>query len=134
MADEVETHALALGILTNTCTCQVYDEDSGEYRDTDYCDGSCWEDSIYTFGLSVQHLLDKSECFSVSGMRLWNGDFDGYFYAQSVSELVRGMTVNSEWRMDYAVYEDCIAYSLSHHDAPTGSQSLLKPVRDPDSI
>ena len=40
------------------------------------------------------------------------------------------MAVRGEWIMRYEVYEDRIEYSLSHHDAPTGSHTVLTAVSD----
>jgi hypothetical protein len=45
-------------------------------------------------------------------------------------DIIRGMTVNGDWTMRWATYEDRIEYSLSHHDAPTGSVSVLYPVSE----
>jgi hypothetical protein len=40
------------------------------------------------------------------------------------------MTVRSEWIMRYEVFSDRIEYSLSHHDAPMGSATTIRPVTE----
>lgn len=119
---------IGYGELTNTCTCKFYDEETETTVTPDECFGFCYTDELDFFGECVKHLLEKSDWFKAQSVRLWNGDFDGIFHASNVEELVRGMTVNSEWIMRYRVYEDRVEYSLSHHDAPTGSSSVLSPI------
>ena len=48
-------------------------------------------------------------------------------------DLLRGMAVRGEWTMRYEVYADRIEYSLSHHDAPTGSASVLT-IMTPEEV
>ena len=112
---------------TNHCTCEEYNEEADEYLPTDYCFGDCWENQIQDFTNITEGLFDKNETnwWKVQGLRLWNGDVAGFFYAKDVIELIRGMTVRSEWIMRGEVFDDRIEYSLSHHDAPMGSSSVL---------
>jgi hypothetical protein len=80
------------------------------------------------FGECVKGILAQSEWFRVEAVRLWNGDFDAIFRATTVAEFVRGITVNSEWILRYEVFADRVEFSLSHHDAPTGSASVVRPL------
>jgi hypothetical protein len=118
--------------LTNTCTCQQYDEDKDEWYQPEYCYGTCWEDDIYFASIILQDLMDNNETnwWKVSNLRFWDGERSGYFYAKTIEDLIRGMTVRSEWNMSLTVYKDRAWYSLSHHDAPMGSNSFLYPVSD----
>ena len=117
---------------TNTCTCSSYDEDTDTYVNTDYCDGLCWEYTIEDFTNLTEELFNNNETnwWKVSKMRLWDGDISGYFYADNVTDLIRGMTVNSEWTMKGEIFENSISYSLSHHDAPMGSNSVVTMISD----
>lgn len=117
----------ATGAFSNVCDCEVWNEETSEYTPSTNCYGECWEDSLYGFGIAVEHLLKENSWFAVENLRLWDGNRSGEFRADTVAELVNGMTVNSEWSMTYAVFSDRIEYSLSHHDAPTGSNSVLRP-------
>lgn len=117
------------GEIANICTCDEYDDVHDEYNIVP-CEGHCWEDAIEDFAYVTNELRKSNETqwWKVTNLRLWNGEVSGFFIARGVSELVRGMTVNSEWRMTYEVFADRIEYSLAHHDAPTGSASVLTPV------
>lgn len=122
------------GEITNSCTCTVYDEVTGEYTDepTDSCYGDCWDMAVEDFANVTEELRDSNETgwWKVENLRLWNGEVGGLFPADKVEELLRGMTVNSGWTMTYEVFADRIEYSLSHHDAPMGSASVVRPVTE----
>lgn len=133
LAIEETPTPISWGTLSNTCTCEVWNDADNDYARPELCGGECWDDALYSFGLAVEHLLTMTDNFIVVNLRLWNGNVSGTFRANSVSELVRGMTVNSEWTMEYKVYPDSIRYSLSHHDAPTGSSSVLRPIVEEDT-
>lgn len=114
---------------TNSCTCANDDDENySEY----YCSGFCWENTLDDFVNITLHLFENNETswWEVNDLRLWNRDVSGYFEADCIEKFIRGMTVNSEWIMRGKVFEDRIEYSLSHHDAPMGSNTVLKPVSE----
>ena len=117
---------------TNECSCTAYDEDTDTYVEMDYCDGHCWEMTIEDFSQITEKLFDNNPTlwWRVSNLRLWNGDVSGYFFAKNATELLRGMTVDSDWTMRGELTDTYIQYSLSHHDAPMGSSSRLTIVTD----
>jgi hypothetical protein len=122
------------GEITNTCTCNLYEED-GEVKSIDEtygstCFGDCWEFAVEDFAMVTETLRDSNETgwWRVENLRLWNGEVSGLFDANTVAKLIEGMTVRGEWTMHYEVFDDRIEYSLSHHDAPTGSKSVLRCV------
>jgi hypothetical protein len=80
----------------------------------------------------TQELRDNNETnwWRVENLQLWNRQASGMFHAKTVADIIRGMTVNSEWTMRYTVFSDRIEYSLSHHDAPMGSNSTLRAVTE----
>ena len=120
------------GEITNSCTCTIYDNDIGEYTDEPSldCDGTCWEWSVEDFGNVTTELRDSNDTgwWRVSNLRLWDGEVSGYFSAENVEDILRGMTIRGEWIMRYEVFSDRIEYSLSHHDSPTGSTSVLTAI------
>lgn len=124
---------LSFGEITNDCTCTVYDSVAEEYTDepAPFCYGDCWEDSVYFFGLCTEELRNANPdgWWAVDDIQLWNRTVSGYFQATNVTDIIRGMTVNSSWTMRYRVYADRVEYSLSHHDA-MGSASTLRPMRE----
>lgn len=117
-------------MLTNGCTCTTYNEDTGNWDEAPECWGDCWEFSVEDFAQITAHLYDNNETqwWEVTNLKLWNGDTSGYFKAKTIEDVIAGMTVRSEWNMEGTVYEDRVEYSLSHHDAPMGSTSVLRPV------
>lgn len=122
----------AYGELTNTCTCTLYDIESGAITPATECDGFCWESELEFFGECVRDFLALSDTFRVSGIRLWNREVGGVFTANTVAEFVQGITVDSAWTLRYRVFSDRVEFSLSHHDAPTGSASVVIPYFEPD--
>ena len=125
---------VSTGTMTNSCTCTVYDSDSGEYTDEPAaeCYGDCWEYLLEDFTMFTEELRDNNETnwWRVENLQLWNRQVSGTFYAKTVADIIRGMTVNSEWTVRYTVFSDRIEYSLSHHDAPMGSNSTLRAVTE----
>jgi len=113
--------------ITNGCTCEDYDEEKDISIPSENCYGFCWEEMIQDFSNITEHLFDKNETmwWKVNNLRLWDGEHSGYIYARSAEELIRGMSVNSEWSMHGGIYSEYIKYSLHHHDAPMGSNSIL---------
>ena len=107
--------------LSNVCDCEE-----------GICDGYCWESKQEMFAEDIKELMDNnpSGMWDVSGIPLWNRTTGGTFHAKNISEIIRGMTVNTEWHIKYTVFDDLVVYSLSHHDAPTGSVSVLKPMTE----
>lgn len=122
----------AYGELTNTCTCLVYNDETDNYTDAEQCFGDCYESELEFFGECVKDFLSLSDSFQVSGIRLWNREVGGVFTANNVAEFVRGITVDSAWILHYQVFSDRVEFSLSHHDAPTGSASVVVPYFEPD--
>ena len=132
------TDPMFTGEIQNTCTCTVYDEETGEYTDepaTD-CYGSCWDFAVEDFANCTEHLreLAVDDLWHAEGIQLWNRTVGGYFRASKVTDILEAMTVNSMWTMRFRVYADRVEYSLSHHDAPMGSASVLTPFTgDPEA-
>lgn len=127
---------IVTGEMSNVCFCLAYDSETGETTDepSTECFG-CFDDAVEMFGDDVKHLFELfgHDRWQIVGFPVWNGTVDGRFEASNPTELVRAMTVRSEWSMTYRVYDDRVEYSLSHHDAPTGSLTILTPIDD-DSV
>ncbi len=120
------------GTITNGCSCVTYNEETGDWQDAPECWGDCWDCAVEDFENVTESLRNNNltDYWKVENLRLWNGEVSGHFEAKNVKDLLRGMTVNSEWIMRYEVFADRIEYSLSHHDSPTGSASVLRPVSE----
>jgi hypothetical protein len=118
--------------ITSGCSCTVYNEDADDYTPSSECWGDCWDDSIQDFTNITEHLFDANETYlwRVRGIRLWDGDASGFVKARDAEDLLRGMTVQGDWTICGTVLEDRIEYSLSHHDAPMGSSSVVEIVTE----
>lgn len=117
---------------TNTCTCNYYNDETDEWYEPDDCYGDCWELTLEDFKNITAHLIEKNETmwWKVTNLALWDGSHSGFFYAESVDEILRGMTVNSEWIMRGKIFDDRIEYSLSHHDSMGSSTTLSMVSRE----
>lgn len=126
---------IAEGEITNTCTCVQVDDDGNETDEpVSYCYGDCWQNSVDDFSEITRDFREKNETdwWNVQELRLWNGTVSGYFHADTVEDMINGMAVRGEWTMRYKVYDNRIEYSLSHHDAPMGSATVLWAVPESD--
>ncbi len=100
------------GELTNNCGCEVD------------CFGDCWENSLCMLedDLGKWFTDNADKWWQVDGLPLWNRDIVGVFHADTIVEFVRGITVNSEWKLRYRLDGDYLVLRLSHHDVPMGRQ------------
>ncbi len=117
---------------TNTCTCRDYDMDTDESTPSLDCYGDCWEFTLEDFSNITNSLFEVNETmwWKVSNLKLWDGNHGGYGYAKDAENLLRLMTVGSEWNIKGEVFSDRIEYSLSHHDAPMGSNTVLTMITE----
>jgi hypothetical protein len=120
---------------TNTCTCEVYDEEKDKFSPSEHCYGDCWEETLDDFAMITASLSEKNttKFWRISNIRLWDGDISGIAEAKIAPELLKAMTVNSEWIIRGEVFDDRIEYSLSHHDAPMGSNSMVTIVSEEEA-
>ena len=130
---------IASGEITNGCNCLTYEDENGNevsIDETYKCFGDCWEFAVEDFTMLTETLRDNNETgwWRVDNLALWDGGYGGYIYADTVMELIEGMTVRSEWNMTYKVFADRIEYSLSHHDAPMGSATTLTAVTEEQRV
>lgn len=102
--------------ITNDCQCQVESDTAGEFVNAPYCEGYCWDDQLESFATDTAKLIAISNVWHVSGIQLWNRTVSGVFTADNTSELIRGITVNSDWNLRYQVLDTHLIGYLSHHD------------------
>ena len=117
---------------TNTGTCRDYDMDTDESTPSLDCYGDCWEFALEDFSNITNSLFEVNETmwWKVSNLKLWDGNHGGYGYAKDAENLLRLMTVGSEWNIKGEVFRNRIEYSLSHHDAPMGSNTVLTMITE----
>ena len=123
------------GEITNTCTCnaeEMYDTDE-PYT----CYGECWEWALEDWTNCMQEWVENNptETWLVTNFPTWHGGVTGVATARTAEELLRAITVRSEWRMRWTLSTTTDATTqattctlecvLSHHDAPTGGRMIV---------
>ena len=96
------------------------------------CDGICWEMALEDFTDITSGLFEDNEThwWKISNLKLWDGNHGGYGKAKDAEALLELMTVRSDWNIKGKVFNDRIEYSLSHHDAPMGSNTVVTMITD----
>lgn len=136
------TKQIHKGTITTSCTCAIYNEETGDWEESPEC-WDCWSDDVRYFSESVTPLFTEEEehlvhgewqvgyKFSIQGIGLWNRTVGGTFVVADQEELLRAMTVNGDytlrWQFDETTNE--LSALLSHHDCPTGSTVTVKAVK-----
>lgn len=99
------------GEITNVCECDGYD-----------CSSDCWDFALECLAEDIRQWWDDNSTYlwRVEGLPLWNGSVSGQFEARTIADFIRGITVNSAWRLRWSLEGDHLECMLSHHDVPTG--------------
>ena len=117
---------------TNTCSCEVWNEETDECVPANDCYGDCWDFTVEDFANITEHLFsDHNQGFRITGFPVWNGTVDGYFSARNASELLNAITPDrTEWRLEVTVHADHLTGRLYHHDAPMGGNIVVTPFSE----
>jgi hypothetical protein len=117
--------------FSNLCSCMESDDFIMIEALQTECDGICWEMALEDFTDITSGLFEANETYwwKVSNLGLWDGNHSGYGKAKDAEELLRLMTVNSDWNIKGKVFNDRIEYSLSHHDS-MGSNTVVTMITD----
>lgn len=102
-----------------------------------------WEEAHYKFISAVQAAFfddygDKPASYEdewlVVGFPLWHATVDGIFLARNPHDVLRSITVNSQWTLDWRIEKEnkkpVLRCRLSHHDVPTGASFSARPFGD----
>ena len=114
--------------ISNSCSCQDFNENTQEFSPSVDCYGDCWQDTISQFAEEAKSLLDISESWVISGLPLWNRDVNGTAKIKNAEELLRALTVQGEWNLRFNIHPTRIVCHLSHHDVPMGRTFFAYPV------
>lgn len=116
----------------NLCSCMESDDFIMIEALQTECDGICWEMALEDFTDITSGLFDDNETmwWKISSLKLWDGNHTGYGYAKDAQALLELMTVRSDWNIKGKVFGDHIEYSLSHHDAPMGSNTVVTMITE----
>lgn len=111
------------GTITTTCTCETYDLETETSAPAEYCYGDCWDMQVEDFANVVEPLfnadtVDNKYPFTIQGIRLWNRTVGGDVLVKDARELVRAMSVDSDYtlRWEFDDETNSLGASLSHHD------------------
>ena len=118
--------------FSNLCSCMESDDFIMIEAFQIECDGICWEMALEDFTNITSGLFEANETYwwKVSNLKLWDGNHGGYGKAKDAQALLELMTVRSDWNIKGKVFNDRIEYSLSHHDAPMGSNTVLTMITE----
>lgn len=117
---------------TNTCSCEVWNEETDECVPANDCYGDCWDFTVEDFSNITEHFFsENNQGFRITGFPVWNGTIDGYFSARNASELLNAITPDrTEWRLEVTVHADHLTGRLYHHDAPMGGNIVVTPFSE----
>jgi hypothetical protein len=130
---EIETQAIKAE-LDNNCTCEVYDDETGEPilneygypKQPEYCFGECWTDSVYDFTecllkpyLAVKGWELDTPIKVVCGRMTWTNS-RGYAYT-TPEKLIDTLTLNGDFRLVFEFDGENLTAVRYSHDEPVGT-------------
>lgn len=103
----------------------------------DYCDchdfATEWWDTVLR-DLVRDNPWDYRHDWQVRGLPLWNGDAHGVVTVKTPADLLRAVTVNADYRLDWELTDDTtLSLTLYHHDVPTGRSFTAHLVWEADA-
>ena len=124
----------ANGTIQNTCTCEEWNETTGEWVPTQECYGDCWEHEQYGFQLATETLFDSPNftgTWKIEGFPVWNGTVSGIFDATDHKKLLSSITPDrTAWILRYEIIGETLTGVLSHHDAPMGGRITVTMIKE----
>lgn len=117
-AEGISLRDWAHGTVSTMCECYPDDCLCYEYEREFWAD--CLNDAFADAPWGDKHL------WRVQGLPLWAGDVSGTVEVTTPADLLRAVTVNGDYRLDWQVEEDAgselryLWLTLYHHDVPTG--------------
>jgi hypothetical protein len=119
---------LITATLTTDCTCEAYNEETGEYEAGSYsdtcfgCYDTDWDDfieNIYNPWLSALG-ADDSTLIRIDGTGMGWQRRAGWA-SVSARDIHSAMTINGEWRIEYRFDGTALTAVRWSHDEPTGT-------------
>jgi len=117
----------ANGVISTMCECDPASE---------YCD--CYGDAVDWWDTILSQLVDcgwgRPHDWAIQGLPLWAGDVDGIARVTTPADLLRAVTVNGDYRLQWELGHDdrVLSLTLWHHDVPMGRSFTARPVADDD--
>lgn len=116
--------------ITNSCTCETWDDQANDFVPTTECWGHCWETMLEDFECVAYDLLSENETneWRIDDFPVWNGKVSGVFEASNARQLLERITPSrTEWRLAYKAHKTHLECVLWHHDAPMGGRMIVAP-------
>lgn len=113
--------------LTTECECEIYDEETGEFRPSDGtecfgCYDTAWDDfrdNILAPWLDAIGADDDADILVEGTGMGWQGRAG--WIVVTASDLHDALAINGEYRVDYALTGDTLTAVRYSHDEPTGT-------------
>lgn len=113
--------------LSTDCTCEDYDEETGECSVSDYCYG-CYDDDLDNFKYSIlkpwleANTFEEDTNLIIRGSGMTWQRLSGYAYS-TPNTIIEKLSINGDWRLVFELSDNnktlkAIRYS---HDEPTGT-------------
>lgn len=129
--------------LTNSCTCEDWDEETDTYSPSNSCWG-CFDDEMANFKSEIlkpwmnANGYDEDTALIARGTGMTWQRLDGYAYL-TPNAIVETLSINGDWTLQFTLSDGAktltaIRYS---HDEPTGTGRIifeLAPDEDEDEL
>lgn len=94
-----------------------------------------WDEAFFLWSQAVGPLWYRSSFWKVEGLPLWNRSVGGIVLLQTSEkdfpmELLRLLTVRSDWTLRWKLEEGSLSLVLYHHDVPCGRAFSARPLTE----
>jgi hypothetical protein len=118
--------------ITNSCTCENYDEDTDTSTPAEYCYGDCYQDNrdnlyheIVKPWFERNDLAFEDKVLVVCKNVNWD-HVDGVTTAVCDREgFIDALSINTEWRLDFRLDGNRLTARRYSHDEPMGSAEFF---------
>jgi hypothetical protein len=108
--------------LSTTCTCENYDEETGETTDSEFCYG-CWEDEKSNLQYSIiepwlaEQTIDSNDLLRINGSNMGWLHTSGWTYCPpTVDGILNALSINSDYTLRFTLEGTNLTVIRSSHD------------------
>ncbi len=106
--------------LTSDCQCTDYDEESGDEKQAEQCNGYCWEWQAEDFMENTKEFFGNTQFerqFLLYNFPTWMGGRDGEIWVKNAKDFLYKFFGNlGDFSAKCDIYSDKILISIGHHD------------------
>ena len=121
--------------LTNACTCQTENDETGKYEPSNECFGDCWRNSVDDYEHVIikpwlaANKLDEDDTFIIHGFKMTWENTSGSRYAK-VDDILNLLKLErGEFRLVFTLDGDRLEATRYSHDNPMGSFFIFEMKR-----